>query len=176
MPDGRIYKDYPHDDDDDMVDDEEEADDEDTDDQDTDDEDTDDEDDMDGKVGMGGDDLQKLSARYPDVASKLLNRVKEGGALVMWEKGLLDRVRKEVDAFVDEIRSARGSDIQLAFADREEIERRAESVRQIGRKATQRLLSLMEHVDDNTLIFDKARTKMEISQEFDRIPRAMQGK
>jgi len=92
MPDGRIYKDYSHDDDDDMGDDEEEADDEDTDDKDTDDKDTDDEDDMDDEKGMGGDNLQKLSTRYPDVASKLLNRVKEGGAI----SGKIDLVAAQI--------------------------------------------------------------------------------
>lgn len=91
-------------------------------------------------------------------------------------KKLLDGVRKEVDAFVDEIRSARGSDLELALARPEEIARRTESVGQIDRKAKRRFLSLMESVDNDLLIFDKAQAKMEINKEFLRISRAIEGK
>jgi len=91
-------------------------------------------------------------------------------------KKLLDGVRKEVDAFVDEVRSARGSDMELALAKPEEIARRTKSVEQIDRKAKRRFLSLMEFVDNDLLIFDKAQAKMEIVKEFDRISRAIQGK
>ena len=100
-----------------------------------------------------------------------------GDTWVMNEfEDLIEGVRKEVDAFVNEIRIVRGADMHLAFASPSEIERISDSMNQIAAKAGNRFQSLCDYVFEVSMIFDKSEAIEEISRQFARIPRAMDGK
>ncbi len=89
---------------------------------------------------------------------------------------LLERVRKEVDEFVNEIRIARGTDMHVALASPSETQRMLESMNQTATNAGIQFQSFCDYVNYVSMIFDKSEAIEEISREFARIPRAIDGK
>lgn len=89
---------------------------------------------------------------------------------------IAEKARAEVDKFVEEIRLIRGTDTDVVFASREENERRNEAIKLIAAKAMRRCQELCDYVTDVALIFDHNFTVTRIFREFDRIPKAIQGK
>ena len=89
---------------------------------------------------------------------------------------IFEKARAEVDKFVEEIRLLRGTDADVVFASREENERRNEAIKLIAAKAIRRSEELCDYVNWELRINDHNFTVTRIFREFDRIPKAIQGK
>lgn len=89
---------------------------------------------------------------------------------------IFEKARAEVDKFVEEIRLIRGTDADVVFASREENERRNEAIKLIAAKAIRRSEELCDYVNWELRINDHNFTVTRIFREFDRIPKAIQGK
>jgi hypothetical protein len=97
------------------------------------------------------------------------------------EERLVKQTREEVDLLVEKIRLARGTDMDLAFARPEEIERRNDSLKQISAHAQRRFQESCDYVNDPILFgllggVDREATINRLHREFERIPKAIQGK
>ena len=89
---------------------------------------------------------------------------------------ITEKARAEVDKFVEEIRLLRGTDADVVFASREENERRNEAIKLIAAKAIRRCEQLTDYVSYELRINDDGFTVRRVFREFDRIPKAIQGK
>ena len=89
---------------------------------------------------------------------------------------IFEKARAEVDKFVEEIPLIRGTDADVVFASREENERRNEAIKLIAAKAIRRSEELCDYVNWELRINDHNFTVTRIFREFDRIPKAIQGK
>ena len=76
----------------------------------------------------------------------------------LYTKRLLERVRSEVDAFVDQIESVRGSDMEWVLLRTSEQTERLRIIKQISAKATSRFQSLCVSVIESPMIFDTRQT------------------
>ena len=96
--------------------------------------------------------------------------------LARYTSALSGGLVEEVDKFVEEIRLKRGTDADVVFASREENERRNKAMELVAAKAMRRCEELCDYVNYEASIFDYGYTVARIFREFDRIPKAIQGK
>lgn len=115
-------------------------------------------------------DFEKKAA--PTVESKSLARTQPESIV---PKYILDAIGREIDAFVEQIRLVRGTDINIVFSSPSDIQRTAESLRQIGEEAGNRLDFWQKRILDDLFVFNKEEAINEIHRQFKAVLRAMQG-
>mgnify|MGYP002628146186 FL=1 len=91
-------------------------------------------------------------------------------------KHMLDAIGREIDAFVEQIRLVRGTDISIAFSSRSYNQLRLEFLRQIGEEAVNRMDFWCKRILDEPLIFDREEAINEIDRQFKAVSRALQGR
>ena len=108
----------------------------------------------------------------PTVESKSLARTQPESIV---PKYILDAIGREIGAFVEQIRLVRGTDINIVFSSPSDIQRTAESLRQIGEEAGNRLDFWQKRILDDLFVFNKEEAINEIHRQFKAVLRAMQG-